>query len=124
MKKLIIFALLSCPFATFADHLDVIQMRLVEGCSISEYVAIMKDFNEQWADDYGYEAELAVPLQSQDLVSIFWVGRSANAEAFGKAWDAWRDAQSDPDSLAAKLQARFNECGEFNEARRSYDTYK
>jgi len=50
--------------------------------------------------------------------------RSANAEAFGKAWDAWRDAQSDSTSLAAKLQARFNACGELNEARRSYDIYK
>lgn len=124
MKKWVILTALLFPFATFADHMDVIQMKLLEDCSISEYVEIMRDFNEQWAKDYGYEAELAVPLQSQNLVSLFWVGRSANAEAFGKAWDAWRDAQSDADSLAAKLQARFNECGEFNEARRSYDIYK
>ncbi len=73
--------------------------------------------------DYGYEAELAVPLQSNDLASVFWVGRTANAEAFGKAWDAWRDAQSDPASLAAKLEARFQACGQMIQARRSYDVY-
>jgi hypothetical protein len=123
MKKVILIALLSFPFATFADHMDVIQMQLGDGCSVAQYVAIMKDFNEQWGKDYGYSAELAVPLQSDDLVSLFWVGRTANAEAFGKAWDAWRDAQSDPTSLAAKLQARFNACGENNAARRSYDVY-
>lgn len=124
MKNLIFIVALAFPFSTFADHMDVIQMKLVEGCSVAQYVEIMKEFNEKWAKDYGYEAELAVPLQSQDLESLFWVGRSANAEAFGKAWDAWRDAQSDPDSLAAKLQARFNACGELNESRSSYDTYK
>jgi hypothetical protein len=83
----------------------------------------MKDFNELWAVDYGSVAELAVPLPSNDLVSVLWVGRSDNAEALGKAWDAWRDAQADPTSVAAKLQARFNACGELNEGRRSYDVY-
>jgi len=123
MKKVFLIALLSFPFAALADHMDVIQMTIGENCSVAQYVAIMKDFNEQWGADYGYAAELAVPLQSNDLVSVYWVGRSANAEAFGKAWDAWRDAQADPTSEAAKLQARFNACGESNEARRSYDVY-
>lgn len=95
-------ALLSLPFGTSADHMDVIQMKICENCSVAEYVAIMEDCNEQWGADYGYSAELAVPLQSDDLVSVFWVGRSANAEAFGKAWDAWRDAQADATSTAAK----------------------
>lgn len=123
MKKIVLTALLAFPFAAFADHMDVIQMKLGKNCSVAQYVAIMKEFNEQWAKDYGYEAELAVPLQSHDLASVFWVGRSANAEAFGKAWDAWRDAQSDPTSMAAKLQARFDACGEVVEARRGYDVY-
>jgi hypothetical protein len=124
MKKVIFIALLSFPLSSIADHLAVIQKKLGADCSVEEYVAIIQDFNAQWGKDYGYEAELAVPLQGEDLGSLYWVGRSANAEAFGKAWDAWRDAQSDSTSLAAKLQARFNACGELNEARHSYDTYK
>ena len=123
MKKLYLLTLLSFPFATLADHLDVIQMTIGTSCSVAEYVEIMQDFNEQWGVDYGYSAELAVPLQSDDLVSVFWVGRTANAEAFGKAWDAWRDAQADPTSTAAKLQARFNACGESNKTRHGYDVY-
>jgi len=119
MKKVILMAFLSFPFAALADHMDVLQLQLDEGCSVAQYAAIMKDFNEQWGKDYGYEAELAVPLQSNDLASVFWVGRSANAEAFGKAWDAWRDAQSEPTSLAAKLEARLEACGQMIQARRS-----
>ena len=56
------------------------------------------------------------------MASIYWVGRSANAEAFGKAWDTWRDSLSDPKSAAAKLNARLEKCGS-TEARRSYDVY-
>ena len=123
MKKVILIVCLSLPFAVLADHLDVIQMTIGENCSVAQYVAIMKDFNELWAVDYGSVAELAGPLPSNDLVSVLWVGRSANAEAFGKAWDVWRDAQADLTSVAAKLQARFNACGESNEGRRSYDVY-
>lgn len=124
MKKIVLTSILAFPFAAFADHLDVIQMKLAEDCSVEQYVAIMRDFNEQWAKDYGYEAELAVPLQGENLDPLYWVGRSADAATFGAAWDAWRDAQSDPSSLAARLQARFAACGETNLTRHSYDTYK
>ena len=44
------------------------------------------------------------------------------AASFGKAWDTWRDAMSDPDSVAAKLQARLTQC-DVNLARRGYDLY-
>jgi hypothetical protein len=115
-------ATLLLPLTTFADHLDIIQLRLKEGCSVTQYVAIMKDFNDDWAKKYGYRAELAVPLQSDDLVTIVWVGRSANAAAFGQAWDVWRDALADPESLPAKLQARFDACA-VDKSRRSYDVY-
>ncbi len=82
----------------------------------------MDDFND-WGKAYSYQAELAVPLQSDDLLTVVWLGRSPNAEAFGKAWDAWRDAQTDSNSVPAKLAARFSECGAPSEERRSYDTY-
>jgi hypothetical protein len=123
MKKLLLIALASLPLSANADHLDVIQLQLKEGCSVEQYLGIVKDFNEQWAKDHGYRAEVAVPLQSRDLASIFWLGRSADAATFGKAWDVWRDAQSDSKSLPAKLQERFDKCTEGNQARRGYDVY-
>jgi len=110
------------PLPAPAGHLDVIQVKLKDTCSVEKYRAIAKDFNEQWGKANGYQAEVAVSLQSHDLASIFWLGRSANAEAFGKAWDSWRDALADPKSVAGKLSARFTACSE-NQARRSYDVY-
>jgi hypothetical protein len=110
MKKFIAIALLAVPGASFADHLDVIEMKLNQGCSLASYLAVVKDFNE-WGKGYGYKAEILVPLQRANLETMFWVGRSASTESFGKAWDAWRDAQTNPDSVAAKLNARLDACG-------------
>ena len=122
MKKLIVAALLITPLPALADFMDVIEFELKEECSFSEYMEIVNDFNETWGKKHDYIAEIAVPLQSTNLVHMFWLGRTKDAETFGKAWDSWRDAQSDPDSVAAKLWARFQAC-ESNLARRGYDIY-
>jgi len=113
---------LMAPMTARADHLDVIYTELQEDCSFPEYLAIVGDFNK-WGADYGYQTEIAVPIQSAELGTMIWVGRSKNAETFGKAWDAWRDGQMDPASVPAQLQARFNECTEPLTIRKGYDTY-
>jgi len=89
---------------------------------MQKYLQIVKDFNEQWAAARGYKVEILVPMQSRDLATIYWVGRSPNAEAFGKGLDAWTAAQSDPESAPAKLMARFRECTT-SESRAAYKTY-
>lgn len=122
MRKLFWIALLCLPLNAFADHIDVIEVKLHEGCSLSDYLAIKNDFNANWGSKNGYKAEVLVPIQSQNLVSLFWVGRSANAAAFGKAWDQWRTDLGKPDSVAAGLWARFEACG-MNMSRRGYDVY-
>ena len=120
----ILFSVLLLAIGSFvaADHIDVIQVQLRDDCTLDEYLVVVKDFNE-WGEDYGYQTEIAVPLQNSDLVTMYWMGRSANAQAFGKAWDAWRDGQGDSSSDPAKLQARFDECANPNVARSSFDTY-
>jgi hypothetical protein len=122
MRKLLFAMLLVVPLGVFADHIDVIEVELNEGCSVPEYVAIKDDFNEQWGSKNGYRSEVLVAIQSHNLTSLFWVGRSANAEAYGKAWDQWRDDLMDPDTVAAKLWARFLACST-NIGRRGYDVY-
>jgi hypothetical protein len=122
MKKLLVALLLTLPIAVFADHIDVIEVELSEGCNMATYLAIKDDFNEQWAKEYGYNAEVLVPIQANKLTSIFWVGRSASAEAFGKAWDHWNAALMDDDSVASKLWARFLDCST-NIDRQGYDAY-
>lgn len=121
MKKILLAAFLLLPINAVAEHMDVIEFKMLEGCSMDKYMAIVQDFNK-WGEDYGYQAKIAFPLQSHNLTSIYWLGMSANAAAFGKAWDAWRDAQADSDSVPAKLSARFGECSE-NLGRRSYDVF-
>lgn len=122
MKGTIFALLLTVSLCANADYIDSIQVQLREDCSLPEYLAIVNDFNK-WGEDYGYRTEIAVPLQSNDLNSMYWMGRTANAQAFGKAWDAWRDAQADEKSAPSKLQARLNECANPNVARSGFDVY-
>lgn len=120
MKKLLAALLLALPATAMADYLDVIEFKLT--CDMGEYLAIVKDFNA-WGKDYGYKAEIWTPLMRGSLDTVFWVGRSKDAESFGNAWDTWRDAQSKPDSTPAKLWARMSKC-ENNLNRSGFDTYR
>jgi len=122
MKKLLLAILLISPISVLADHIDVIEVTLNEGCTVSKYVAIKDDFNEQWAAKNGYHSEVLVPIQSNNLISLYWIGRSENAAGFGKAYDQWRKDLADPDSVASKLWARFLDCST-NVGRRGYDVY-
>jgi hypothetical protein len=117
---LLAMLLLAVPMVASADHLDVIEVELKEGCSLDKYMEIANDFNTQWGSQNGYKAEVLTPIQSHDLTSVFWVGRTKNAAAYGKAWDTWRDGLADPSSVPAKLWGRFQECST-NLGRRGYD---
>jgi hypothetical protein len=122
MKIFVLTLLLFIPMTASAEYLDVIESKLVDGCSPDKYLKIVNDFNKEWGMKNGYTAKIAMPLQSSNLESIFWLGTTKDAASFGKAWDTWRDAMSDPDSVAAKLQARLTQC-DVNLARRGYDLY-
>ena len=123
MRIALALVLLLLPMSASAGgHMDVIQVTLNEKCSVAEYVAIKNDFNAMWGKQNGYLAEIVVPIQSDDLQSVFWVGRSANAAAYGRAWDTWRDETANSKSIAGRLQERFNKCST-NDSRRGYDVY-
>jgi len=121
MKRLLAALLLTMSVPATADHYDVIEFKLKDGCSLATYLQVVKDFNE-WGKGHGYRAEVASKVQHPDLTTLLWIGRSANAAAFGKAWDTWRNAQADANSAPAKLNARFAACST-NVSRRSYDVY-
>jgi len=70
----------------------------------------------------GVRAVEFVAIRSNNLTSLFWVGRTDNAAAFGNAWDQWRSDLTDPKSVASKLWTRFLDCST-NVARRGYDVY-
>ena len=119
MKKLLAALLLSIPVAAAADHSDVIEFKLT--CDFDEYMAVVRDFNA-WGKDHGYQTEIAVKHFHPKPDTLIWAGRSASAKAFGKTWDTWRNALSDPESVPSKLNARFAQCSEIV-SRRSYDVY-
>jgi len=119
VKRLIAALLLSFPMVAAADHSDVIEFKLT--CDFDQYMAIVRDFNA-WGKDHGYQTEIAVKHFHPNPGTLIWAGRSANAKAFGKAWDAWRNAMSDPESVPSKLNARFAKCSDIV-SRRSYDVY-
>lgn len=121
MKRMLAALLLTLSAPAMADHYDVIEFKLKDGCNLATYLQVVKDFNE-WGQAHGYRAEVANKVQHNDLTTLLWLGRSANAAAFGKAWDTWRDAQADANSVPAKLNARFAACST-NVSRRSYDVY-
>jgi hypothetical protein len=122
MKKLLLIAALMLPATTMANTLDVISSKLKAGCTFPNYMAITKDFNETWGKAHGYNAQLMLPVHSSDSSLVIWVGTTASAEAFGKAWDVWRTALANPNTTEAKLQARFDACST-QISRASYDTY-
>ena len=122
MKKFLCVILLALPISAFAGHVDVIEGQLKETCSWSDYLEIVADFNTQWGKNNGYKVEVLAPIQSNNLTSIYWLGRSANAAAFGKAYDQWSKDLGDPASKASKLWARFQGCST-NLGRRSYTSY-
>jgi hypothetical protein len=122
MKRMILALLLLVPVVASAEYLDVIEVKLNDGCSFNEYMEIANDFNSDWGEANGYKSKVAMPLQSDNLVSLYWLGTAKDAASFGKAWDTWRDELSDPDSTAAKLWARFQACST-NVGRWGYDIY-
>jgi hypothetical protein len=122
MKKLLLTILLLTPALASAEYLDVIKFKLTENCSFSEYLVIVQDFNTQWGQSNGYSSRVAMPLQDDDLGSMYWMGTTKNAAAFGAAWDTWRDALGDPESVPSKLWERFQVCS-VNISRHGYDIY-
>ncbi|MDT8442321.1 MAG: hypothetical protein RQ723_11750 [Desulfuromonadales bacterium] len=122
MKKILAAILTLSAWAAQAGHLDVISLTLSEDCTLEQYLEIVDDFNE-WGKPYGYQTEIAVPSFSDNLATIYWLGRSANGETFGKAHDAWEAAQNDANSVPARLMQRFGECGGGNDTRRAYRTF-
>ena len=121
MRRAVLAFVMFLPLSVSAEHMDVIEFEMLEGCSFDTYMEIVEDFND-WGKDYGYNAKIAVALQSNNLTSYYWLGTSKDAATFGKAWDAWRDALGDSESTPARLWARFRECT-VNIGRRGYDLY-
>ena len=124
MKKIFkiapLLAMLACPLIAKADYVDVIESKLKEGCTMSKYLDIVKDFNALYGPK-GYTAEILSPVYGSNLDSFIWVGRTKDIESFGKGSNAYSNAAADANTAEGKLSARFRDCST-GIARRSYRT--
>jgi hypothetical protein len=110
MKKLITIFLLAFPAVAMADYVDVLSAKLKDGCSIATFQQIVADLNATWAQGGDYKAQLLVPVMSEDLHTLYWVGRAASAEAYGRSLDRWVKEANDPGTVTGKLNERMNAC--------------
>ena len=93
-----------------ADMWDVLEITLSEKCTVEKYLNLVDDFNEYYKDK-GYQAEILLPLHTENQAAIFWIGRTKNNEDFGKAYDHWLAGQAQDGSAVDKLSDRFADCG-------------
>ncbi|MCH6564136.1 MAG: hypothetical protein IH800_17145 [Myxococcales bacterium] len=93
-----------------AEMWDVLEITLSEKCTVEKYLKIVDDFN-QYYKDKGYQAEILLPLHTENQAAIFWIGRTKNSEDFGKAYDHWLAGQVQDGSAVDKLSDRFADCG-------------
>jgi hypothetical protein len=122
MKTILALMLAGLPMIASADYVDVIEFRLNQSCPLETQLQVARDFNAQWGEKLGYRAEILAPLEPRSLSSFYWVGRTKNAETFGRAWDTWRSEIRDPNSVAGRLLSRYNACAT-GISRRGYEIY-
>ncbi len=101
-----------------AEYKDVIGFTMTDDCSFAEYMKVVADFNK-WAKPKGYQAQIFVPHDSDDLETYYWVGTSADAATFGAAHDDWLNGILEGGTEPAALAKRFGKCAE-NESRQSF----
>lgn len=123
MKKQLLLGLSLGLYASLvqAAYLDVLAFKLKPACTLKDFIALNQQMNE-WGKPYNLTAEVVVPVFSDMPDGYAWVGRTPNAEAFGKAWDTWRAAVVKGEEPVSKLNARWTECTEVV-YRRGFDTY-
>ncbi len=113
IKRLLFFAIsaaLCWSMTAKAEMWDVLEITLSEKCTVEKYLKLVDDFNEYYKDK-GYQAEILLPLHTENQAAIFWIGRTKNSEDFGKAYDHWLAGQAQDGSAVDKLSDRFADCG-------------
>ena len=103
-------AILSLPVYATADMLDILTLKLKDGCSLGQLNKLVDDFNAYGKDKGGGQYEVLVPLHSDNQGVVFVVGRFPSVEAFGKENDQFRTEQMTDGSDANKLYKRAMEC--------------
>ncbi len=110
-NTLLALSLLIAPTVASADYLDVITNSLNDGCSIEEYGKVVDEFRGvMTSQSYSYTVEIVVPFISDQLDTIFWVGRTKDFATFGTENDRWNKALMNSKSPESKINTKLNDC--------------
>ncbi len=113
MRKIVLFViglLVVGPVVVQADMVDILTIKLHDGCSMAQLGQLHADFNAYAEKNGGAQSDLLAPLHSASQGVFFVVARHPSVEAFGKANDAYRAQVGVEGSAAAALQKRAMEC--------------
>ena len=110
---LLALAMSMTPIAAHADYLDVITVKLKEGCPLDKYLGVVEEFRGVMkSQGYKYTVEIAPPFIGQDLSVVYWVGREPNFGTFGQESDRWDGALAKAGTPEAKVSEKLAACGE------------
>ena len=96
-----------------ADYLDVITIRLTPECPLDRYMSVVKEFRSVIERlDYKYTVEISVPLMSNELDVIYWIGREPDLTTFGAETDRWEGEVAKGGTPEATIDKKLDACGE------------
>ena len=101
---------LTSPVLSHADMVDVVTIKLHDGCSMADLTKLTDDLNAYGEQTGGVPDALLAPLHSRTQGVFIFVGRFPSVEAFGKSNDTFRAQAGMAGSDAAKLRQRAMEC--------------
>lgn len=103
--------LLFVPLAASAQYLDVIGNELKEDCSLDEYLKVVEAFRGVMkAEGYSYTVEIAQPHSSENLSTIWWIGRTKDLVTYASDYTKWEMALAKPGSRESKVNDKLNDC--------------
>jgi hypothetical protein len=103
--------LLAGSQAANADYVDVITNEMNPDCTMEQYLETVEEFRGvMTAQGYTYTVEILVPVEGENLSSVYWVGRTADFATFGAEYTKWLAGIAKSGSPEAKMNAKLNKC--------------
>jgi hypothetical protein len=113
MKKRHVLAasLLLVSSIASAEYMHVVTFKLKPDCTRNEVGLVVYEAG-QWGREMGLESRVAYPVYSGNPDENHWILSTRDSEAWGKAWNTWRNAIIAEDPLVTKINDAFEQCAE------------
>lgn len=109
---LLSIAIMAAPLAASAQYIDAISTKLVGGCTLEQYLAVVDEFRGvMTSEGYKYTVEIAQPLTGE-LGVLWWVGRTPDLATYGAEYSRWEAAIAKGGTPEAKISEKLTQCSE------------